>query len=302
MFKNFEIINIEDKGEIMTGIFLSVLVAFLDAGKSIFVKKNVQKTSGIITAWSWQISSLLVMGIALLITGIPTLTNMFWVWAGIKTVLAVIALLLYTNSLKETDLTLALPMLTLTPLVTTIMSLLLSGEFPSPMGLVGILVIVLGLYLLNTEKGKGLLEPFKAIFSNKGVVAMLAVAIVWGISTSVDKEGVLSSSPIAYSAITTVLTALALTPAVFIKHKNDIKSVFSKINAAGLTAGILDGFLVLAQMTAVTLTLAAYVISIKRSSIVISAVIAHFVFGEELKGRLIPILIMLGGLILIIFS
>ena len=54
------------------------------------------------------------------------------------------------------------------------------------------------------------------------------------------------------------------------------------------------------QMTAISLTLVSYVVSIKRSSTVLGVLWGFFIFNEEgIKARLLGSLIMLTGVILI---
>lgn len=67
-----------------------------------------------------------------------------------------------------------------------------------------------------------------------------------------------------------------------------------------MAIGGLSGLSSNAQMTALTYTLVVYVISIKRSGILLSVIIGHFVYGEEnIKERITGSLIILLGLFLI---
>lgn len=52
----------------------------------------------------------------------------------------------------------------------------------------------------------------------------------------------------------------------------------------------------------VSAVFAAYVIAIKRTSIIMSAILDSLFFKEEIKGRVSPILVMLVGLLFVIFS
>ncbi len=62
---------------------------------------------------------------------------------------------------------------------------------------------------------------------------------------------------------------------------------------SGLLIFLLESVVVLAQTTAYTFIYASYVVAIKRTSIVLSAILARLFFKEEIKDRIFPILIML---------
>ncbi|MFC1755894.1 EamA family transporter [Patescibacteria group bacterium] len=285
------------------GFILAFVVAITESIKNIYLKKRTLSSSPVYTTWAWQVTSLLVFLPIILYTGIPQVSSDYWVIVGLKVIAMTVALVLYNKSLKETDVSLALPMLALTPLVTAVLSFFLIGDLPTLMGGIGIVVTIFGVYLLNRSRGDGLLAPFKEVYKNKGVFYMFLVSIIWGITTSFDKIAILRSTPIYYAVVTTVLTALFLTPIVAHVHKNEIKEVFS-INKLiyMIPIGLLEGIVVFGQFTAYQFTLAAYIIAIKRTSIVFSSILAYFIFKEEIKDRLLPILIMVIGLMLILFA
>ena len=70
--------------------------------------------------------------------------------------------------------------------------------------------------------------------------------------------------------------------------------------AAIAVAGAAMTILAIAQMTALTLTLAAYVIAVKRTSTLFSVVLGHSLFREEgVRDRLLGAAVMLAGFVLV---
>ena len=64
--------------------------------------------------------------------------------------------------------------------------------------------------------------------------------------------------------------------------------------------GLFSALTVIFQNTAITLTLVAYVIAIKRTSAVISVIFAHFFLGEQnVRERLLGASIMVIGVLVI---
>lgn len=284
------------------GIFLSFAVAFIDAFNNTFIKKGLAKHSTLVVSLAWTGFSLLVLIPVLFWMGVPVIQKPFWWSTTIKIVLQTLALILYAAALKKADMSQALPMLAFTPLATLVISFFINGDTPSVTGIIGIVAIFVGAFLLSFAKNqKVLIAPLGLIIRNRGVLYMFLVSIIWAITTSLDRVAVRSSSPIFYSTVVAVSITAILLPIVILRHKKEFLSLLKPQSLKMLVrVGIFDGILQLVQMTAVGLTLASYVISIKRSSIIISSVLGHIVFKEEIKKRIIPILIMFFGILLIV--
>ncbi len=76
------------------------------------------------------------------------------------------------KAIQVSDLSLAVPMVALTPFFLLLTSPLLVGEFPAPLGVVGIVLIVAGSYLMKVrERARGLLAPFRVTSGREGAEA-----------------------------------------------------------------------------------------------------------------------------------
>lgn len=286
------------------GIFLSILVAFAESAKNIFIKKEAGLSRSIVIIWGWQVFSLLVLIPALLFAGVPELNTTFWYASSVKILLYVVSLFLYAGALKRADLSLAIPMLAFTPLFTAFISYFLNGETPSTTGFFGILLIMAGAYLLNFNRGeRNIFKPLVYIVKNKGTLLMLIVSFIWGITSSLDKTAVVNSEPLFYGAYVAIIMSLLLTTVLYFRHKQEIKRLFNRARVRSLAPiGILDGVVILLQMVAVSLTVTAYVIAIKRSSLLFTSLLAYVFFKEKIRGRILAIAIMFAGVVLIVIS
>lgn len=161
---------------------------------------------------------------------------------------------------------------------------------------------MIGAYWINLEKNDlKLFGPLRALGRDKGVLYMLGVAIIWGVTSSLDKVAVVNSSPIFFSFFVAATTSSLLLPCIVLQKPEDLKSVFQTQNLKRLVPiGLLDGVLILTQMTAISLTLATYVVAIKRSSILFSSLLGFVFFKEDLTGRIPAIFLMLFGVGLIL--
>jgi len=288
----------------MAWFFLSIFTAIFTSIADLFIKRGLK--NGIdeyLAAWGWRIFALLFLLPLLFFIPIPKISSQFW-WAlffggGLNT----LASLLYMKAIKISPLSLTVPMLTFTPLFLLLTSPIILGEFPKIFGILGILLIVFGSYLLNIHIIKnGYSAPFKALIKEKGSAMMLLAAFIWSITSNIDKIGVLSSSPIFWIISVNIFISLILSMIILFQRKNFKENIIPNTKAL-LPIGMFLTLSLICQMTAIKMALVSYVISIKRTSIIFSSLYGFFIFKEPfLKFRLIGILIMVLGVFSITLS
>ncbi|MGM0550868.1 MAG: EamA family transporter [Bacteroidota bacterium] len=287
----------------MTWIAFALLTAFFRSLTDVAGKKSMHQLSPYTVAWSMYIFSLPLLAAALFFVPVPEIGEQFWLALIAGSLLNTLANILYMNAIKLSDLSLTVPLVTFTPLFMLLTSPIIVGEFPSLWGIVGIVLIVGGSYSLNLKaRSQGFLAPFRALLREKGARLMLLVAFIWSLSSNFDKMGILNSSALYWAFLVNVGITIGITPIVLLKEKKLAQQL--RDNKGNLSlVGLFNGATILFQMIAVSLTLVAYVIAIKRSSAVISVVFGKIFFGEKgLKQRLIGALIMLLGVVAIMLS
>jgi uncharacterized membrane protein len=282
-------------------LIFSLLTALLEAVKDVLCKKSLNAIDEVLVAGSIFVFSIPLLLPVLLFIEIPVLSGRFWIALPAGTILNVLATLLYIKALKHSDLSLSLPMVTFTPVFLLLTSPLIVGEFPDPKGLIGILLIVLGAYRLNSkDKQGGFWKPFKALVRERGPRYMLLVAFIWSLTSNIDKVGILHSSVVFWVITTHLASALFFVPLVLfrIQRKPDIFkwSELKPLILIGMTAILRTVF----QMSAIALTLVAYVISIKRTSVIFGILFGYVIFREKgLSERLSGAVIMVMGVFVI---
>ncbi len=227
----------------------------------------------------------------------------FWIGFLGSGIIQVINTVIYMRAISKGDISTVMPMLSFTPLVLLIASPFTIGEFPSSIGLIGILLVVLGSYLLNLDlKKMNPLEPFKAILKNKGTRYMLVVAVLWGISGVFDKISINNSSVLQHVTFLNVLVFISMTVIVVSQNKFDLgKMKESKADLFLVSLFTTGSYLF--HYIALSLTLVAYVVSMKRISGVFSVLLgAYFLNEPNLRQRLLGSIVMFIGVLLIVFS
>lgn len=245
-----------------------------------------------------------VLAPVVLIMGIEEMSGRFLVALFASTILQLIVILLYMKAIKRSELSVSVPIVTLTPLFMLLTSPILIGEFPDIFGLAGILLIVIGTYVLNIGGSKkGFFAPFVNLVHNKGSRYMLIVAFLWSITANIDKVGVEETSPIYWAFTKDFLIMIYLFPIMYFKSANPYKQLRGRMMPL-LYVGLLRTTSVISQMFAIKFILVAYVIAIKRSSALFIILYAFFFLNERqhFSSRLTGIIIILAGLILIAIS
>ncbi len=277
----------------MLWIFLSLTNALLDATNNLLNKKAlnakapVSLTVFITRAVSLPFLFLILWYWELMPRQFPP--GNFWILVGISALLRWYNLWAYTTALKLSEISLTIPLLNLTPAFMLITSPLFLGEFPSELGLLAVLMTVPGSYILNIRsEDKGFWKPFRNVGKDKGALLMLSVAFSASITANIDKMGIQYSNVIFWSIILNIAVSLEFLLLYFLRPEP-----ISKQNVRILLlSGIVKTFSLLAFRYALMMTLAVYVISVKRTSslftILLGAVylkeknIKYKVFGASL--------------------
>jgi drug/metabolite transporter (DMT)-like permease len=218
----------------------------------------------------------------------------------------VFAAFLYYRALKLTDISLSVPFLALTPIFVLLTGFLILGERIGPKGIAGITLIAIGVYSINIKAAKdGLLGPVKAIFANKGSLYMALVSVLFSVTAVLSKKVMLLSSPQSAPLIYNLSIGLALTPIVAYRLMRGA-SVMGKGRVMILSYVALGLFSALSSICffkAISLTSAAYAVSIKRLSLLLSVGYGWLFFRErDVHIRLASTMCMVLGVALILIS
>lgn len=207
------------------------------------------------------------------------------------------------RALKTSPLSLTVPMLAFTPLFLLLTSPLILGELPSFSGLIGILMIVSGTYVLSIKDvSKSYFAPFKALVKQKGPLLMLFVAIIYSITANLVKIGIQHSNALFFPIVSTAFTAGLLFLVMLMKSKKSMKGI--RVNLKVLsTIGLFNALMTIFIMKALELTVVPYAISVKRTTIFFSTLYGLFFLKERrVMERLTGALISVLGVLLISLS
>lgn len=285
-------------------IILSLISAFTLATSDAFTKKALVSKNEYFVAWMRLILSLPLLFVSLLFISFPKIDKYFYFAFFTSLPLELLSIVLYIKALRLSPLSLTLPFLALTPLFLIFVSYVILGEKVSLWGGLGIILIVSGSYTLNINRIRdGLFEPIRAITKEKGSLLMIGVSFIYSITSSLGKIAIEHSSPLFFG--TTYFTALVLifTPIAIYKGRDEFIE-FSRRHQFSLSLllpGIFYSLMVISHMLAMSIGKVAYVISVKRMSLLIGVFYGWLFFKEEnIRERLLGAMLMFIGFVIVV--
>ena len=284
-------------------LVLSFLTALCTSAQDIISKRVSTRVSPYVTAWAVSFFSLPFLAVLFLWErpAIP-LVN-FWPALLASTIILSVSSIFFFKSIEMSDLSLTIPLLSFTPLFLLVTSPIIVHEFPKPFGIVGMILIVLGCYVLFYHpQQEDFLAPFRRLIKARGSRYMLIVAVLYSIGGNVDKIGMQSSSPLIWSFSLNAVVSAFLGGIMFHKVKDaprQIRAHWPWLLGVGLCMALVMIF----QMHALKLTIVPYVIALKRTSIIMTSLWGLWFLKESgARERLWAVAFMIIGVCVISFA
>jgi len=284
-------------------VFLSLLSAFALATSDAFTKKVLNGSNEYLIAWFRLLFSVPFLVILWLFIPVPKLDIEFYLAFVCALPLEIIAMVLYIKALKISPLSLTLPFLSLTPLFLIFVSYVILGEKVSFKGGTGIFLLIAGSYILNLREIRGgIFKPFRSITREKGSVLMIGVAIIYSITSSLGKMAIQHSSPLFFGTTYFIVLTVVFAPIALIMGRRDIRKFIGEKKYTNLfTPGIFYSIMIASHMLALSLTKVAYMISLKRTSVIMGVIYGYVLFEERnIRERLAGAIIMFIGFVMIV--
>ena len=287
----------------MTWFFLSILTAIFASARDFQSKRFLARADPLTVSWALSLFSMPVLGIALAFTKIPAVDSTFALLVTAAGCALTAGWILYIRALSVSEMSLSIPMISFSPLFLLILAPMFVGEFPSPIGVLGVFLVVAGTYVLGVAKASsGFFGPFRALLREPGPRLMLAAAAAFSVAAVFEKAGITRSSPILFAFSENTFAALIMIPIIYFKHRSGFLETYANRKVL-VPIGICVAMMFLCQATALRLGPVVYVVSIKRFSVLFS-VLAGGVFLKEqqLRARLAGSAIMVCGILSIAWA
>lgn len=236
---------------------------------------------------------------------IPTVTPIFYFFVACSAVLDLVAFFLTFKAFKMEDISLLAPLSAFIPVFSLIFAALFLHEYPGVLKIMGILLVVVGTYVLNlSDTKRGIFKPLTRLFSSRALIFFLMANFIWSITPLFQKKAILQTTPvtplyvsfIGFCIITVLsfIIALLKREKIFINTRKNWK-ILSIHGFIGTTSQM-------AAFTAFALAPLAYSLSLFNiSTLVTIGIGAVFLKEHKTRDRFFGALIMIAGSLLIIF-
>ncbi len=277
--------------------------ALVSAVSVILNKKALKNINASLVSWSLFAFSIPFLIYPAFKDGLPKLNAAFWLARTASVILFAYAKTLSLKSLKGSMMSDVVPLAFFAVLFQYIFALIFFSEVLKIIPLLGLVLIILGGYLLKVEEAReDILKPFKLLFTNKNAFMYLAAMAIMPLTSVFDKVGLINIKPVNQSfllfwenLLTTVLIGFYMTT----KDKQwmrDLKNNFWSLCLNGIVYTILA----LLYLYGITTGALALVSGVKKLEVFFVLLLAWFLFGDKPKrGVWLGSLIMLLGVILI---
>jgi drug/metabolite transporter (DMT)-like permease len=227
----------------------------------------------------------------------------YWIPGIGSTLLNVASNLALLEAVRRSPLSVTIPLLSLTPVFTSILAIPVLGEMPGPRQWVGIATVVIGAFWINLDLGElSFRNAWRTISSEPGSRLAVVVALLWSLAMPLDKIAVLSSSPAFHGLILSSGVGVAVLLLAWLR--SSLGRFRELLIRPGLVlTGLGVSILAIAfQLVAIAIVWVGLVETMKRGiGSVLSQLWGRLVFNEPLEPqRLLGVLAMAVGVALIL--
>lgn len=236
---------------------------------------------------------------------LATLPAPFWAWLAALVPLELAAMLLYMRAIRDHPLSLTLPYLAFTPVFVIVVAWLLLGERVTLHGAGGISLVVAGAWLLNGDRARrqdwrSWGNPFGAILREPGPRLMLAVAALYALTSTLGKGAMAYMAPEDFGAFYFAVLGIGVILLLALPRPRSLLKIAQRPLPV-LTIGVLMAVMAYSHFLALQQVEVAYMIAVKRTSLLFGILYGALLFKEPGLSRRLPAgALMVAGVALIL--
>lgn len=288
--------------------FLALLSAAIYSLRSILEKRSLSgaKVNPYILAFGVRAFALPLFTLPFFL-GIATFPDFssidpqFW-WAVILVggIFTPLEMIFFYKALQREAVSFVAPLLGLSPIVTTLLAGLFFQEFPQPLGVVGMVIILGALYLLNVQKGQqSWLDPLHSLLRNKAFPYVMVMMVFYALGVILDKVAIVATDFYVYSLVIYATVSLALLIIAWWKARSEFVVLRENFTSFMLIGVVVASYTWL-RFAALGQGQAGYVSTVLATSVLFSVLMGViFLREKQVAQKLIAAVLVLLGLVLI---
>ena len=279
-------------------ILICIISAFFWAAFDLTRKLSLQKISSISLLLIFTLGQTLIFGSWVFYED-PFLNVKSYIIPGLALIIiSLFSALLFLKAIKQSDLSLTIPLLSLSPLFSSLFSLIFLNEKLSYFQYIGVFLIIFGTLILYSKRitlGE-ILKSFKVLINNKSARLMFVVSLIWSLTPVLDKLCLTNSSINIHGLIQSFGLVILLT-FLLKKERHEIMSLKQNWKLILITTftGIIATVL---QFYAILFNYVPIMEAIKRSIGQLSSVVFGKLFFKEkiTKPKILGVIILSFGI------
>ncbi|MCB0753408.1 MAG: EamA family transporter [Ignavibacteriae bacterium] len=270
----------------MEWFYIAFASAILSAIAAVLQKKVLFNLDALEFSFILSIFNLLLALILLPQLNYSQITATALIILYLKTILGAFAFLNVMLAIKNLEISGALPLMVLTPGIVAVLSLFFLGESITNLEIYGMILLLIGTYVLEIKKHDKLLDPIKTFFNSKYHKYIFYALILFSVSSVIDKLIVkdYKLTPFNFVVFQQIFLGINFTVLILLRAKNPFQ-LMQKVSKDNLIWILLIAFLTFgyryAQIEAVKIAPVALVLSIKRTSVLFASIFGGKLFSES---------------------
>lgn len=228
---------------------------------------------------------------------IPVLLILF------TSILGALGFLLIAKSMRHMEISEVMPLLTLSPAITTFFAFIILDEIPTRLQTLGIIFLIAGAYVIETKKTR-LFDPIKLVKESKYIRYIAVALFIYSVAEVLDRI-ILSKYNMevnTFIALTNIFLALHFTIMLAVYHDGfkGIKHGFKETGKTLLLVAICVLGYRYAQSAAIKIVNVGLVVATKRISVLLTVIIGGEIFHEKniIKKSIASLIIIIGAILI----
>lgn len=203
---------------------------------------------------------------------------------AVKSVINAAAFLCIMTALRHLDISRALPIMAISPMIIALLAFVFLGEWLKPVEIAGMLLIAGGTYFLELKKGEGPLHPFRVLSGSKYHRYLFAALALISVSSVLDKA-ILSNFKVPPQTFLVFQNlfffVIFFVMVVAIKGRGNLTfDISKKVLLIILIAAVITVLYRWSQFEATKIAPVGLVISVKRLSVLFASIAGARIFRE----------------------
>ena len=283
-------------------ILICIISAFFWAMFDLTRKLSLKKINSVNLLLIFTLAQFLIFLVWIFIDDFSINFTSYFLPGIILIFIGLFSALLFLKAIKQSDLSLTIPLLSFSPMFSSIFSFFFLNEQLSRIQYLGVFLIIFGTLILYSKKltFDDILKSFKIILKNSSAKLMITVSIIWSLTPVLDKLCLEHSSINLHGFIQSLGMIILL---VFLFKKNKVQTINAKKNWGLILLTVFIGSTAtIFQFYAILTNYVPIMESIKRSVGQFSSVfLGKIFFNEEInKPKVMGVIVLSVGVYFIV--